>query len=103
MAEESARARRAEQLARCTGSAAGSVVVAHLAVVHRGAGFGIGNGNVVLFHHGTDDPVVGALHPLAPLAVQPGLGVSRNVGLTVLILSYGSEKSEALVCTTIFR
>ena len=54
----------------------GSVVVPHFAVVHRRAGLGIGN--VALFHHGIDDPVVGAFHPLFHQAAQKGQGIGEH-------------------------
>ena len=52
------------------------VVVAHLAVVHRGAGLGISH--VALFHHGINDPVIGAFHPLLHPAAQKGQGIGEH-------------------------
>ena len=53
-----------------------SVVVPHFAVVHRRAGLGIGH--IALLHHGIDDPVIGALHPLLHPAAQKGQGIGEH-------------------------
>ena len=52
-------------------------MIAHFAVMNSGTSIGIGH--IALFHHGIDDPVLGALHPLAYLAIRSGQGVWRYV------------------------
>ena len=51
-------------------------MVPHFAVVHRRAGLGIGH--IALLHHGIDDPVIGALHPLLHTAAQKGQGIGEH-------------------------
>ncbi len=52
------------------------VVVPDFAVVHGGAGFGVGH--VPLLHLGVDDPVVGAFEALHHAAAQIGQGITEH-------------------------